>query len=141
MQRSSLPACQTGIMRTILLLIIVAAALGSCRKDKIDLADGQRFLHALVPNQQECDRIRQNSIVFNCFQSITFGDDKQAMVVVTDIQNQGKYKRRGSKIIIEFDTPYDVERKMELEIVDKNTLRYKGSDFKRWKGPGVWDFY
>jgi len=129
-----------GPMRNTLLLLLLLSIFSGCRKD-IDLAEGQRFVLPLVATEQECRQIQQNSIVFNCFQEIEFRDNRRVSVMVTDIMNIGRYKHRGNHIIIEFDQAYDVEKKMKLEIVDNNTLRYKGHDFKRWKGPGGWDFY
>lgn len=135
------PVCVSGeLMRNTLLLLLLLSLFSSCRKD-IDLEEGQRFVLPVVANEEECQRIQQNSIVFNCFQQITFQDKNRVSVTVTDIMNMGRYKHRGKYIIIEFDQAYDVEKKMKLEIVDNNTLRYKGHDFKRWKGPGGWDFY
>lgn len=127
-------------MRNIFVSLLLLSLFSGCRKD-IELAAGQRFVLPLVANEQECRQIQQNSIVFNCFQEIEFRDNNRVSVMVTDIINTGRYKHRGKHIIIEFDQAYDVENKMKLEIVDNNTLRYKGSDFKRWKGPGGWDFY
>lgn len=127
-------------MRNTLLVLLLLSLFSSCRKD-IDLAAGQRFVLPLVANEQECRQIQQNSIVFNCFQEIEFQDNNRVTVMVTDIINTGRYKHRGKHIIIEFDQAYDVENKMKLEIVDNNTIRYKGRDFKRWKGPGGWDLY
>jgi len=127
---------------TILALLLFVATFSACKKDvDIDLREGQRFMYALVPNKEECDRIHQAGAMFNCFQTIEFGSDKRAMVVMTDIQNLGRYKQKGRKIIIEFQDAFDVEKKMEVEIIDSHTLRYKGANFKRWKGPGGWDFY
>lgn len=58
-------------MRNILYFVILVAALAGCSKD-FDLAEGQRFLHPLVPDQQACDQVRQAGPVFNCFQAIEF---------------------------------------------------------------------
>jgi hypothetical protein len=127
-------------MKNIIVLLAITLFIGSCSKD-IDLRQGQQFLHALVPNQQACEQVQQSSIVFNCFQSVEFIGDHQADVVFTDIINRGYYKKKGNKIVIKFDDNYDVPKRMEFEIVNENTLRYKGSDFKRWKGPSIWDFY
>lgn len=140
--KATLPviSLSTRFMKRTLIYILILALLSSCRKD-IDLAAGQRFVLPLVANEQECRQIQQNSIVFNCFQEIEFQDNNRVTVMVTDIINTGRYKHRAKHIIIEFDQAYDVENKMKLEIVDNNTIRYKGRDFKRWKGPGGWDLY
>jgi hypothetical protein len=127
-------------MRNIIVLLAITLFIGGCSKD-IDLREGQQFYHMLVPNQQACTQVQQSSIVFNCFQSIEFIGGNQAEVMVTDIMNRGRYKKKGNKIIIKFDYSGDVPERMEFEIVNDNTLRYKGSDFKRWKGPTIWDFY
>jgi hypothetical protein len=124
----------------ILVLLIITLFIGGCSKD-IDLGQDQEFLHALVPNQQACEQIQQSSIVFNCFQVVRFIGGHQAEVVVTDIVNRGQYKKKGNKIIIKFEDNYDVPELMEFEIVNDNTLRYEGADFKRWKGPTAWEFY
>jgi hypothetical protein len=129
-------------MKTIIVLLAITLFIGGCSKDiDIDLGQGQQFYHMLVPNQQACTQIQQSSIVFNCFQSIEFIGGNQAEVMVTDIMNRGHYKKKGNKIIIKFEHNVDVPERMEFEIVNDNTLRYKGSDFKRWKGPSIWDFY
>ena len=127
-------------MRNLLVLLAITLFIGGCSKD-IDLGQGQRFLHSLVPNQQACEQVQQSSIVFNCFQSVEFIGGHQAEVMVTDIMNRGHYKKKGNKIIIKFEDNFDVPERMEFEIVNENTIRYKGSDFKRWKGPSIWDFY
>jgi len=116
--------------------------LAGCSKQKIDLSQGQRFLHALVPDQAACDRIRQNGVIFNCFQEIQFQEDRRVTVVVTDIQNLGRYVYRGDKIIIQFEQGFDVPDKMELKVLNENTLvDENGFEWKRWEGPGTWDFY
>lgn len=127
-------------MQRLFISLLLLAALSGCRKD-IDLAEGQRFLFPLVADEQECETIRQYDPILNCFQQIEFLDKKRVNVIVTDIVNSGRYKHRGSHIIIEFDAAFDVEKMMKLEIIDQHTLRYNGHDFKRWKGPGAWDFY
>lgn len=129
-------------MRIIIVLLAITLFIGGCSKDiDFDMGQGQRFLRTLVPNQQACDLVQQSSIVFNCFQSVEFIGGRQAEVMVTDIINRGHYKKKGNKIIIKFEDSHDVPERMEFEIVNENTLRYKGSDFKRWKGPSIWDFY
>jgi len=127
-------------MRILLSLFILALILASCRKD-IDLKEGQRFMHALVPDQQACTQVQSGGPMFNCFQVLEFTGRNTLTIVVTDIQNRGQYKIRGNKLIIHSEDHYDVPEKMEFEIVDNNTLEYKGSIWKRWKGPGAWDFY
>lgn len=126
-------------MRTILLLLCTVLFAG-CTKNTIDLRAGQRFVHPLVANQTQCDALIQNTFA-NCFQEISFDDNKNVTVIVTDIQNMGKYKVKKNTIEIEMTSPGDVEKNITLEIIDKNTLRFDSHDFKRWKGPGGWDFY
>lgn len=124
-------------MRTTLPLLLLVLALGGCSKNpEIDLADGQVFKHPLAASQAECQPTR-----WDCFEEIMFGANNRVDVVFTDVVDVGKYYKKGNKIIIDIEHPMVNPAHMEFKIINANTLQYNGSNFKRWKGPGGWDFY
>lgn len=129
------------IMKHLCILLLAVGMLQACSKD-IDLRSGEKFLHALQPDAATCDAIRLQYPVYNCFQALEFLDGKRVMVVFTDIQYLGSYKKRGNTIEIRFDDASGLpDSELELEITGAHTLRDGNREWQRWKGPGNWDFY
>lgn len=94
-------------MKTICVLTVSLLLINCSNDDDTDKSNkllGKTFLFPLVQSQEECDLMQQNSVVFNCFQFVSFESNAEAFIVFTDIANKASYTINSNTLILTLES-------------------------------------
>ena len=125
-------------------LLIALAALSAC--DSVALFDAPRvYAFDLVEAQTgtpaeteaDCGAVQPDPEFYvNCWQTLTLCPDGRAELIVTDIQNWGRYRLNGSALVVSFEGPSEVGPRAAFQLAaDRQSAVYEATG-ETW---ALWD--
>ena len=103
---------------------------------------GKTFNHLFFETEQECIESQPNPDYFsNCGQQLTFIDDTQATIILTDIVNAVTYSVDKNMIVITPTSGSEFSDDIVFEIIGPGTLMQVDNDsiWKEQLGDSIWD--